>query len=184
MHFIWILYLFSSIDCMEFGGPLKKPALDIYLYHPWVCSFYRGTICIFFVTKWVIFRGWPWWSKVLVIESRAVSWICCYHHISVTRASKMMFSLSVIVCIDAKGLQMTAHVESLREKVYVTLEEYCRRQYPDDPGRFAKLLLRLPALRTIGLKCASYLFLSQLCQAEGSSPETYISLLMKGIYTS
>jgi len=79
---------------------------------------------------------------------------------------------------------MTAHVESLREKVYVTLEEYCRRQYPDDPGRFAKLLLRLPALRSIGLKCPSYLFLSQLCQADGSSPETYITLLLKGIYTS
>lgn len=85
---------------------------------------------------------------------------------------------------DSKGLQMTAHVESLREKVYVTLEEYCRRQYPDDPGRFAKLLLRLPALRSIGLKCPSYLFLSQLCQADGSSPETYITLLLKGIYTS
>jgi len=85
---------------------------------------------------------------------------------------------------DSKGLQMTAHVESLREKVYVTLEEYCRRQYPDDPGRFAKLLLRLPALRSIGLKCPSYLFLSQLCLADGSSPETYITLLLKGIYTS
>lgn len=87
---------------------------------------------------------------------------------------------------DAKSLQMTAHVESLREKVYVTLEEYCRRQYPDDPGRFAKLLLRLPALRSIGLKCPSYLFLNQLCQAEGSSAETYISHLLKGIavYTS
>jgi len=93
-------------------------------------------------------------------------------------------STAGVVCADAKGLQMTAHVESLREKVYVTLEEYCRRQYPDDPGRFAKLLLRLPALRSIGLKCPSYLFLSQLCQAEGSSPETYINLLVKGIYTS
>lgn len=92
--------------------------------------------------------------------------------------------ISVAIRADSKGLQMTAHVESLREKVYVTLEEYCRRQYPDDPGRFAKLLLRLPALRSIGLKCPSYLFLSQLCQAEGSSPETYISLLLKGIYAS
>jgi len=79
---------------------------------------------------------------------------------------------------------MTAHVETLREKVYVTLEEYCRRTYPDDPGRFAKLLLRLPALRSIGLKCPNYLFLSQLCQVEGSSPDAYISHLLKGIYSA
>jgi len=92
--------------------------------------------------------------------------------------------LCVVAYADAKDLQMTSHVESLREKVYVTLEEYCRRQYPDDPGRFAKLLLRLPALRSIGLKCPSYLFLSQLCQDEGSSPEMFLSVLLKGMYTS
>ena len=53
-------------------------------------------------------------------------------------------------------------VESLREKVYASLEEYCKQQFPDEPGRFAKLLLRLPALRSIGLKCMEHLFFMRL----------------------
>ncbi|XP_068236473.1 retinoic acid receptor RXR-alpha-B-like isoform X2 [Palaemon carinicauda] len=60
---------------------------------------------------------------------------------------------------DAKGLGACNEVEILREKVYAALEEYTRTTYPHEPGRFAKLLLRLPALRSIGLKCLEYLFL-------------------------
>jgi len=63
---------------------------------------------------------------------------------------------------DAKGLNSMQAVESLREKVYASLEEYCKQQFPDEPGRFAKLLLRLPALRSIGLKCNEALFFSKL----------------------
>lgn len=65
---------------------------------------------------------------------------------------------SVCVCVDVKGLQMSAQVESLREKVYASLEEYCRVHYSSEPGRFARLLLRLPALRSIALKCLEHLF--------------------------
>ncbi|KAI1232171.1 hypothetical protein IHE44_0007235, partial [Lamprotornis superbus] len=50
---------------------------------------------------------------------------------------------------DSKGLSNPAEVEALREKVYASLEAYCKHKYPDQPGRFAKLLLRLPALRSI-----------------------------------
>ena len=63
---------------------------------------------------------------------------------------------------DAKGLSAVQEVEQLREKVYASLEEYCRMKYPDEPGRFAKLLLRLPALRSIGLKCLEHLFFFKL----------------------
>lgn len=63
---------------------------------------------------------------------------------------------------DAKGLTCCNDVEILREKVYAALEEYTRTNYPEEPGRFAKLLLRLPALRSIGLKCLEYLFLFKL----------------------
>nr|ABS70715.1 retinoid X receptor a isoform [Nucella lapillus] len=63
---------------------------------------------------------------------------------------------------DAKGLQAVQEVEQLREKVYASLEEYCKQRYPDEPGRFAKLLLRLPALRSIGLKCLEHLFFFKL----------------------
>ena len=63
---------------------------------------------------------------------------------------------------DAKGLKSISKVEALREKVYATLEEYTRTSYADEPGRFAKLLLRLPALRSIGLKCLEHLFFFKL----------------------
>lgn len=63
---------------------------------------------------------------------------------------------------DAKEVSSTAEVEVLRERVYGTLEEYCRTAYPEEPGRFAKLLLRLPALRSIGLKCLEHLFFFKL----------------------
>ncbi|XP_078073736.1 retinoic acid receptor RXR-beta-A isoform X5 [Mustelus asterias] len=63
---------------------------------------------------------------------------------------------------DAKGLSNSAEVEILREKVYASLESYCKQKYPDQLGRFAKLLLRLPALRSIGLKCLEHLFFFKL----------------------
>ncbi|XP_072015188.1 retinoic acid receptor RXR-alpha-B-like isoform X2 [Amphiura filiformis] len=62
---------------------------------------------------------------------------------------------------DAKNLTSVQKVEELREKVYASLEEYCRA-IPGEPGRFAKLLLRLPALRSIGLKCLEHLFFFKL----------------------
>uniref|UniRef100_A0A6Q2X074 Retinoic acid receptor RXR n=1 Tax=Esox lucius TaxID=8010 RepID=A0A6Q2X074_ESOLU len=63
---------------------------------------------------------------------------------------------------DAKGLSNTGEVELLREKVYASLESYCKQKYPEQQGRFAKLLLRLPALRSIGLKCLEHLFFFKL----------------------
>ncbi|XP_067865811.1 retinoic acid receptor RXR-beta-A isoform X5 [Heterodontus francisci] len=63
---------------------------------------------------------------------------------------------------DAKGLSNPVEVEILREKVYASLESYCKQKYPDQLGRFAKLLLRLPALRSIGLKCLEHLFFFKL----------------------
>ncbi|KAJ8270313.1 hypothetical protein GJAV_G00112840 [Gymnothorax javanicus] len=63
---------------------------------------------------------------------------------------------------DAKGLSNPSEVEGLREKVYASLESYTKHRYPEQPGRFAKLLLRLPALRSIGLKCLEHLFFFKL----------------------
>ncbi|KAF6716058.1 Retinoic acid receptor RXR-alpha-A [Oryzias melastigma] len=62
----------------------------------------------------------------------------------------------------SKGLSNPGEVEALREKVYASLEAYCKQKYPEQPGRFAKLLLRLPALRSIGLKCLEHLFFFKL----------------------
>ncbi|CAB1334781.1 unnamed protein product [Coregonus sp. 'balchen'] len=56
---------------------------------------------------------------------------------------------------DAKGLSNTGEVELLREKVYASLEAYCKQKYPEQQGR-------LPALRSIGLKCLEHLFFFKL----------------------
>lgn len=44
--------------------------------------------------------------------------------------------LMVLCCLpDSKGLSNPAEVEALREKVYASLEAYCKHKYPDQPGR-------------------------------------------------
>ncbi|XP_060518911.1 retinoic acid receptor RXR-alpha-B isoform X2 [Cylas formicarius] len=63
---------------------------------------------------------------------------------------------------ELRGLMCKDDVNILREKVYEVMEEYIRTTYPSETGRFAKLLLRLPVLRSIGLKCVNHLFFSQL----------------------
>ena len=61
-----------------------------------------------------------------------------------------------------KGLRSIGEVEQLRDKVYLSLDDYTKQTYPQEPGRFARLLLRLPALRSIGLKCLEHLFFYKL----------------------
>lgn len=63
---------------------------------------------------------------------------------------------------DACGLTDPAHVESLQEKAQVALTEYERLQYPNQPQRFGRLLLRLPALRAVPANLISQLFFMRL----------------------
>ncbi|OZC09349.1 hypothetical protein X798_03691 [Onchocerca flexuosa] len=55
---------------------------------------------------------------------------------------------------SVSGLRNVSVVESLRDKVMVCLEDYCRQHHPAQTQRFAKLLLRMPALRSLSLQCA------------------------------
>ncbi|RWS12781.1 retinoic acid receptor RXR-alpha-B-like protein [Dinothrombium tinctorium] len=77
---------------------------------------------------------------------------------------------------QAKGIKTQPQVEGLREKVYTVLEEYCKQTYLDQEKRFGKLLLRLPALRSIGLKCPDFLFYFKLIN-EMSIDNFLLSLL-------
>ncbi|KAF6734304.1 Nuclear receptor subfamily 2 group F member 1-B [Oryzias melastigma] len=63
---------------------------------------------------------------------------------------------------DACGLTDPAHIESLQEKAQVALTEYERLQYPSQPQRFGRLLLRLPALRAVPANLISQLFFMRL----------------------
>jgi len=56
----------------------------------------------------------------------------------------MYVQLCLCVQINCLFHSDAKRVNSVQEK------EYCRSTYRDEPGRFAKLLLRLPALRSIG----------------------------------
>lgn len=68
----------------------------------------------------------------------------------------------VLLTPDACGLSDPAHVESLQEKVQVALTEYERVQYPAQPQRFGRLLLRLPGLRAVPAALISQLFFMRL----------------------
>lgn len=80
---------------------------------------------------------------------------------------------------DACGLSDLAHVEGLQEKSQCALEEYVRSQYPNQPNRFGKLLLRLPSLRTVSSSVIEQLFFVRLV---GKTPiETLIrDMLLSG----
>ncbi|BFZ05858.1 hypothetical protein BsWGS_08897 [Bradybaena similaris] len=68
----------------------------------------------------------------------------------------------VLLNPSVKGLTAAQEVEQLRDKVYAALEEYTRTRYAHEFTRFPKLLLRLPALRSIALKCLEHLFFFDL----------------------
>ncbi|NXI08693.1 N2F1B protein, partial [Irena cyanogastra] len=80
---------------------------------------------------------------------------------------------------DACGLSDPAHVEALQEKAQVALTEYERSQFPSQPQRFGRLLLRLPALRAVPAALISQLFFMRLV---GKTPiETLIrDMLLSG----
>uniref|UniRef100_A0A8B9QLS7 Nuclear receptor subfamily 2 group F member 1 n=1 Tax=Apteryx owenii TaxID=8824 RepID=A0A8B9QLS7_APTOW len=83
------------------------------------------------------------------------------------------------VRVYACGLSDAAHIESLQEKSQCALEEYVRSQYPNQPSRFGKLLLRLPSLRTVSSSVIEQLFFVRLV---GKTPiETLIrDMLLSG----
>ena len=95
----------------------------------------------------------------------------------------IIFGLTM-VCIfsvlpDACGLSDTVHIEGLQEKAQCALEEYVRSQYPNQPTRFGKLLLRLPSLRSVSAQVIEQLFFVRLV---GKTPiETLIrDMLLSG----
>jgi len=80
------------------------------------------------------------------------------------------------VLSDIQDLSCSDDIDSLRDEVYRLLDDYCRQTHPDDPDRLAKIMLRLPSLRSIGLKCTTPLFASRLT---GDTPvETFITELL------
>ncbi|OXB64326.1 UNVERIFIED_CONTAM: hypothetical protein H355_013626 [Colinus virginianus] len=80
---------------------------------------------------------------------------------------------------DAMGLSDPGQVESVQEQSQCALEEYERGCHPARPGRFGRLLLRLPALRRVSAAAIEQLFFVRLV---GKTPiETLIrDMLLSG----
>jgi len=68
--------------------------------------------------------------------------------------------------VRARGLRALAVPRpahrGLQEKSQCALEDYVRSQYPAQPTRFGKLLLRLPSLRTVSAQVIEQLFFVRL----------------------
>ena len=80
---------------------------------------------------------------------------------------------------DAAGLSEPGRVEGVQERSQCALEEYERGRHPAQPGRFGRLLLRLPALRRVSAAAIEQLFFVRLV---GKTPiETLIrDMLLSG----
>lgn len=85
-------------------------------------------------------------------------------------------SLFFFFTSDIRGLKCKQDVDLCREKIYACLDEHCRTNHPGDDGRFAQLLLRLPALRSISLKCKDHLYCFKLIGEK--SLETFIAEML------
>ncbi|XP_022185369.2 retinoic acid receptor RXR-alpha-B isoform X1 [Nilaparvata lugens] len=118
---------------------------------------------IVLATGLVIHRGSATAAGVATIFDRVLTEI-------VAKMREMKMDKTELGCLrsiilfnpDVRDLKSTQEVELLREKVYTALEDYTRITHPEESGRFAKLLLRLPSLRSIGLKCSEHLFFYRL----------------------
>ncbi|VDK88582.1 unnamed protein product, partial [Onchocerca ochengi] len=83
----------------------------------------------------------------------------------------------ILFSIDCCGLNDVIRVETIQEKVQSALEEYCRTQKQLQIGRFGRLLLRLPSLRSISASVIEQLFFVKLV---GETPIEFLLRDMLG----
>uniref|UniRef100_H0V6I9 Nuclear receptor subfamily 2 group F member 1 n=1 Tax=Cavia porcellus TaxID=10141 RepID=H0V6I9_CAVPO len=118
------------------------------------------------------------WSELFVLNAAQCSMPL---HVAPLRCTSTPaeYTIGLFTSGNACGLSDAAHIESLQEKSQCALEEYVRSQYPNQPSRFGKLLLRLPSLRTVSSSVIEQLFFVRLV---GKTPiETLIrDMLLSG----
>lgn len=56
--------------------------------------------------------------------------------------------------VDAAGIQDKLQVMTMQSRMLDSLRRYMAHRFPEDHRRFGKMLLRLPALRTVSAKAA------------------------------
>jgi len=80
---------------------------------------------------------------------------------------------------DVKGLKDVDRVEQLKEMLYVSLDEYTRSNNEDEL-RSANLMLRLPGLRSIALKCKEHLFYFNIIGESGHGLDSLLLECLQG----
>lgn len=68
------------------------------------------------------------------------------------------FKTIILFNPDCSSLKNPKQVERLQEKAHCSLKQYVENKYPNNPERFAKILLRLPATRMLTKQAAEELF--------------------------
>ena len=79
--------------------------------------------------------------------------------------SNVVVFLCVFLCTDIPGLVDPAMVETLQSEAQLRLSEYVASMHPQDPLRFARVLLSLPPLRNIRSRVITQLFFRDLIGA-------------------
>ena len=78
------------------------------------------------------------------------------------------------VIVDAPQLTDPITIDNLQEKSQLALEEYDRSQYPNQPSRSGRILLRLPGLKAISGSFLEQLFFSRLLASKACSFESLL----------
>ncbi|KAK7135242.1 hypothetical protein R3I94_014028 [Phoxinus phoxinus] len=68
----------------------------------------------------------------------------------------------VLFSPDHPGLSSCGQIEKFQEKAQMELQDYVQKTYPDDTYRLARILLRLPALRSMSSSITEELFFTGL----------------------
>ncbi|CAM4713630.1 unnamed protein product [Leuciscus chuanchicus] len=68
----------------------------------------------------------------------------------------------VLFSPDHPGLSSCCQIEKFQEKAQMELQDYVQKTYPDDTYRLARILLRLPALRSMSSSITEELFFTGL----------------------
>ena len=74
--------------------------------------------------------------------------------------SKMVTTRASI--LDCQRLKNPRAVERLQERAHCSLKEYVESKSPQNPGRFAKVLLRLPATKNLSPDSIEQIFFAPL----------------------
>ena len=78
--------------------------------------------------------------------------VCIMRELKINRIELACLKAILLFDPDAKSLQQVEHVTQVRDQVCLALSQYCKYNHPHDPSRFAKLLMRLPSMRSWSLK--------------------------------